>query len=214
MSSAESYTLGVVHWRGERQVAAVLARAFIDDPLVTAMCTAPPAQRERRMVWSFRIAVRGHCLAAQPGWALIGPDAAPVAAVLTTRPCVQMDISSADLLFTLRAFMHMGVHTGVCAARAARIIATHVPPQPFTYLRTLGVHPDLRRRGLGSRLVEHVVRSAPASLPLYLETAKEENVAFYTRHGFECIGEFRCLGVPVWRMLRAAAESVPATATR
>jgi ribosomal protein S18 acetylase RimI-like enzyme len=213
MASAESYTLGVVHWRGERQVAAVLARAFIDDPLVIAMCTAPPAQRERRMVWSFRIAVRGHCLAAQPSWALTGPDAVPVAVVLTTRPCVQVDIT-ADFLFTLRAFLHMGVRTGVRAARAARIIATHVPPQPFTYLRTLGVHPDLRRRGLGSRLVEQVVRSAPTSLPVYLETSKEGNVAFYTRHGFECIGEFRCLGVPVWRMLRAAAESLPATATR
>jgi ribosomal protein S18 acetylase RimI-like enzyme len=213
MSSAESYTLGVAQWRGERQIAAVLARAFVDDPLVIAMCAAPPAQRERRMVWSFRMAVRGHCLAAQPGWALTRPDAAPVGAVLTTRPCVQMDIST-DLLFTLRALLHMGVRTGVRGAQAARIIAAHVPPQPFTYLRTLGVHPDLRGRGLGSRLVEQVVRSAPASLPVYLETAKEKNVAFYTRHGFDCIGEFRCLGVPVWRMLRPAAESAPATATR
>jgi ribosomal protein S18 acetylase RimI-like enzyme len=132
--------------------------------------------------------------------------------VLTTRPGVQIDIS-ADLLFTLRAFLNMGLRTGVRSARAARIIAAHVPPQPFTYLRTLGVHPDLHGRGLGSRLVEQVVRSAPASLPVYLETAKEKNVTFYTRHGFECIGEFRCLGVPVWRMLRPA-ESAPATATR
>jgi len=213
MSAAESYTLGIVHWRGERQIAAVLARAFVDDPLVVAMCTAPAAQRERRMVWSFRTAVRGHCLAAQPGWALTGPDAAPVGAVLTTRPCVQMD-NSADLLFTLRAFLHMGVRTAIRGALAARTIATHVPPQPFTYLRTLGVRPDLHGRGLGSRLVEQVVRSAPTSLPVYLETAKEGNVAFYTRHGFDCIGEFRCLGVPVWRMLRPAAESAPATATR
>jgi GNAT superfamily N-acetyltransferase len=213
MSSAESYTLGAVHWRGERQIAAVLARAFVDDPLVLAMCAAPPAQRERRMVWSFRIAVRGHCLAAQPGWALTGPDAAPVGAVLTTRPCVQMDIS-ADVLFTLRALVHMGIRTGVRGAQAARIIAAHAPRQPFTYLRTLGVHPDLHRRGLGSQLVEQVVRTAPASLPVYLETAKEKNVSFYTRHGFECIGEFRCLGVPVWRMLRPAAESPLTTAAR
>jgi ribosomal protein S18 acetylase RimI-like enzyme len=212
MSSAESYALGIVHWRVEQQIAAVLARAFVDDPLVVAMCGAPPAQRERRMVWSFRIAVRGHCLAAQPGWALTGPDAAPVGAVLTTRPCVQMDVG-ADVLFTLRALLHMGVRTGVRGAQAARIIAAHAPPQPFTYLRTLGVHPDLHGCGLGSRLVEQVVRSASPSLPVYLETAKEKNVAFYTRHGFECIGEFRCLGVPVWRMLRPAAESASATAT-
>jgi ribosomal protein S18 acetylase RimI-like enzyme len=209
MSSAESYTLGIVHWRGERQIAAVLARAFVDDPLVTAMCAAPPFQRERRMVWSFRIAVRSHCLAAQPGWTLTRPGATPVAAVLMTRPCMQPDIS-ADLLFTVRALLHMGMVTGVRSVQAARTIAAHVPPQPFTYLRTLGVHPDLHGRGLGSRLLEQVIRSAPASLPVYLETATEKNVAFYTRHGFECIGEFGCLGVPVWRMLRPAAE--PASA--
>jgi ribosomal protein S18 acetylase RimI-like enzyme len=213
MSVGGGYTLGAVHWRGERQIAAMLARAFVDDPLVVAMCAARPAQRERRMVWSFRIAVRGHCLAAQPGWTLTGPDAAPVGAVLTTRPCVQLDIG-VDLLFTLRGLLHMGVRAGVRGAQAARIIAAHVPPLPFTYLRTLGVHPDLHGRGLGSRLVEQVVHSAPASLPVYLETAKEENVAFYTRHGFDCIGEFPCLDVPVWRMLRPAAESAPAMATR
>jgi GNAT superfamily N-acetyltransferase len=213
MSSAESYTLGVVHWPGERQIAAVLARAFVDDPLVIAMCAAPPAQRERRMLWSFRIGVRSHCLAAQPGWTLAGPGAVPVAAVLMTRPGMQVDIS-ADLLFTLRGLLHMGVRTGVRGFQAARAIAARVPPEPFTYLRTLGVHPGLRGRGLGSRLVEQVVRSAPVSLPVYLETAKENNVAFYTRHGFDCIEEFRCLGVPVWRMLRPATESAPATATK
>jgi ribosomal protein S18 acetylase RimI-like enzyme len=210
--SSESYTLGAVHWRGEREIAAVLARAFVDDPLVLAICAAPLAQRERRMAWSFRIAVRGHCLAAQPGWALTGPDAAPVGAVLTTRPCVQMDVNT-DVLFALRALAHMGMRAGVRGVQAARIIAAHAPPQPFTYLRTLGVHPDLHHRGLGSRLVEQVIQSAPAAAPVYLETAKEKNVAFYARHGFECIGEFRCLGVPVWRMLRPAAESTPATAT-
>lgn len=209
MPPAESYTLGVVHWRAEQQIAAVLARAFVEDPLVIAMCPAPPWQRERSMVWSFRIAVRGHCLAAQPGWTLAGPDATPVAAVLTTRPCVQLQ-AGGDLLFTVRALLRMGMGTGVRGVRAARTIAAYVPPEPFTYLRTLGVRPDLRRRGLGSRLVEQVVRSAPASLPVYLETTKEKNVPFYTRHGFECVGEFGCLGVPVWRMLRPAAASASA----
>ena len=35
---------------------------------------------------------------------------------------------------------------------------------------------------------------------VYLETAAEANVAYYTRNGFEVIGEFYPLGVRMWRM--------------
>ncbi len=212
MSSATSYTLGVLHWENEPHIATVLARAFVDDPLVMAICAAAPPERERRMRWSFRIAVRGHCLAAQPGWTLSGPDMVPLAAVLMTRPRVQME-TSADLLFILRGLLHIGVGTGVRGFQAARIIAEHVPAEPFTYLRTLGVHPDLHGRGLGSRLVEQVIRAAPAALPVYLETAKERNLSFYARHGFECLGKFHCLGIPVWRLLRPPAQTGTAAAS-
>ncbi len=211
MSATDGYTLGVLNWERERAIAAMLARAFADDPLVMAICEGPTSERERRMLWSFRIAVRGHCLAAQPAWTMDAPDAAPVAAILVTRPQVQIAISP-DLLFAVRGLLHLGMAAGVRGFQASRIIAEHVPQEPFTYVRTLGVDPELHGHGLGSRLVDQVVRAAPASLPLYLETAKQRNLAFYARHGFERIGEFRCLGVPVWRLLRrptAAPTAVP-----
>ncbi len=209
MSSAASYMLAGLQWANEQRIASVLARAFVDDPLVIAICAGSAAERERRMLWSFRIAVRGHCLATQPGWTLSGADMVPLAAVLMTRPRMQVDIS-ADLLFTVRGLLHIGLGMGVRGFQAARIIAEHAPAEPFTYLRTLGVHPNMHGRGLGSRLVEQVIRAAPPALPVYLETAKERNLSFYLRHGFECIGKFHCLGVPVWRLLRPAAP-VPAT---
>ena len=37
---------------------------------------------------------------------------------------------------------------------------------------------------------------------VYLETATETNVAYYTRNGFEVIGEFYPLGVRMWRMFQ------------
>ena len=196
-------SVGVLRWEHESQVGTLLARAFLDDPLVTAICDAPSAQRRRRMHWSFRIAVRSHCLAAQPGWVIAGSTATPAGVVLVTRPRADVQTGS-DWIFLMRGLMRIGMRTVLRGVRAAQTIAAHAPPQPFTYLRTLGVDPPVQGQGLGSALVQQVIRTASPTLPLYLETAKEANLAFYARHGFDCMGEFRCLDVPVWRLIRRA----------
>ena len=195
--------VGVLRWEHESPVATLLAQAFLDDPLVAAICDAPTVERRRRMRWSFRIAVRSHCLAAQPGWIIAGSAATPAGVVLVTRPRAEVQ-SRSDWIFLLRGLTRIGTRTVLRGVRAAQTIATHAPPQPFTYLRTLGVDPQMQGQGLGSALVQQVIRTAVPTLPLYLETAKEANLAFYARHGFDCIGEFRCLDVPVWRLIRRA----------
>lgn len=199
------YAIEVLRWQDERRVALLLARAFVDDPLVIAICGAPPAERLERMRWSFRIALRGHCLARQPAWTIAARDGAPLGVALVTRPRPPRQ-TSLDLAFTLRGFLHVGLRNVRRGFRAAQVVAAHAPHPPFTYLRTLGIDPDCQGQGLGSRLVECVVRAAPGSLPLYLETAKERNLAFYARHGFERCGEFQCLGVRLWRLTRPPAS--------
>jgi hypothetical protein len=44
---------------------------------------------------------------------------------------------------------------------------------------------------------------------VYLETGTEANVAYYSRNGYEIIGEFYPLGVRMWRMFQARREVTP-----
>jgi len=211
-SQAESQpaisSVGVLRWQDERDAAEVLACAFLDDPLVMAICSAPDMERQRRIWWSFRVAVRGHSLSGQPAWTITGATGKVVGVVLVTRPRPLMHPRRSDALFALRGFMHLGARSVLRGIKAARTIALQAPSPPFTYLRTLGVHPAFQGSGLGSRLVEQVIRTASAALPLYLETAKEQNLTFYARHGFERVGDFRCLGIRVWRLLRPAGAEM------
>lgn len=202
-----TFAIAVLRWEHERQAAMVLSRAFVDDPLVTAICKAPAAECMERMRWGFRVALRSHCLAGQPAWMIAGAEAAPVGVVLATRAggrAAPHATERSDLLFAIRGFWHVGLRAGLRGFKAAQIIAAQAPTEPFTYLRTLGVDPALHGRGLGSRLVEQVLHTAPPSLPVYLETAKERNLSFYARHGFACVGDFSCIGVRVWRLIRPA----------
>ncbi|MFQ5668103.1 MAG: GNAT family N-acetyltransferase [Candidatus Binatia bacterium] len=207
--AAGRYATASLGWDDERHVGALLARAFVDDPLVIAICHAPAAARRSRMEWGFRVAVRNHYLAAQPAWTLADSSACPLGVALVTSSPPVRQKGPSDPVFVLRAFLHVRPHTALRGLKAARVIASQAPTVPFTYLRTLGVDPAFQGRGLGSQLVEQVVRAASPLLPIYLETANERNLSFYARHGFACIGEFRCLGVPVWRMLRAATDATP-----
>lgn len=60
------------------------------------------------------------------------------------------------------------------------------PVWPHWYLVVLSVRPRSQRQGLGSRLVEPVLRQADRDgLPCHLETSDPANVPFYERFGFE-----------------------------
>jgi ribosomal protein S18 acetylase RimI-like enzyme len=74
---------------------------------------------------------------------------------------------------------------------------------PHWYLMALGTKPDLQGTGFGSQLIMAGTKQADAAgLPSYLETATENNVAFYKRRGFEVTGEVEVYGFTLWGMVR------------
>ncbi|GIW46010.1 MAG: hypothetical protein KatS3mg077_3292 [Candidatus Binatia bacterium] len=194
-------------WADERAAAAMLARAFAEDPLVRAIC-GPPARRQReRMWWSFRLSLRAHCLSPQPGWVLRDRAGKIGGVVLVSYPGARLS-AAPDTWFSLYTLWHIGWAAAQRGVEAARIIARNLPAPPFLYVRTLGVDPAIQGRGLGSRLLEHALAAPGAPVPAYLETARPSNLRFYGSHGFQCIGSFSCIGVPVWRLWRRAESTV------
>mgnify|MGYP000553009847 CR=1 FL=1 len=64
--------------------------------------------------------------------------------------------------------------------------------------RVLGTDPAHQGRGVGSALMEPVLRECDeAGLHAYLESSKASNVPFYRRHGFEVTGSLDLPGGPV-----------------
>jgi ribosomal protein S18 acetylase RimI-like enzyme len=81
----------------------------------------------------------------------------------------------------------------------------HPQSPPHFYLFAIGVDPSMQGAGAGSRLIREVLdRCDREGLPAYLENSKEQNLAFYGKHGFE-VRERVDLpndGPPVWLMWR------------
>jgi GNAT superfamily N-acetyltransferase len=79
------------------------------------------------------------------------------------------------------------------------------PAEPHWYLALLGTDPVAQGSGVGGALLQPALELADTDgVPCYLETQKEENLAFYGRHGFELLHTISVPGSPtVWGMRRA-----------
>ena len=83
---------------------------------------------------------------------------------------------------------------------------------PHWYLMAIGASPARQGTGLGSALLELGTSQANAAgIPCYLETATESNVPFYSKRGFEVIGQANLLGFTLYGMVRQPRQ-LPHTA--
>lgn len=88
-----------------------------------------------------------------------------------------------------------------------------LPPEPHWYLGVLATHPHHRRKGLATAVLQPVLRAADrAGLPAYLETASEQNLAFYATLGFTERGDAQAGpdGPRVWVLERSPRPPVAA----
>ena len=190
------------------EVRTVLARAFVDDPL---------------MRWFFPDAeTRPHAIAAlfglfaenylSSGRVDAAGDAAPLAVAMWRWPArTDTGASPEELLPTAPGLMTalMGADRAARIGSAMSVIAGLRPPEPCAYLHVLGVDPAARGRGLGGEVLDRGLTAArEAGLVACLETMNPANVPFYVRHGLEVRGEVELTdgGPTVWAMSTARPE--------
>jgi ribosomal protein S18 acetylase RimI-like enzyme len=187
------------------RVAALLARAFDDDPF---MRYAIPDPRQRRQIlpWIIGLNLRDACRAGAV-YATAGFEGAalwlpPGRWRRTPWRILRAGMLAAPLRIpwpVLRRLAGVEAHAQALHERCAPASAPH------WYLAQTGVEPALRRHGVASLLLQPMLEHLDAhALPCYLETENAANVAFYERFGFRLVAEDAGLpaGLRIWAMLR------------
>lgn len=181
-------------------LAAVLARAFYDDP-VTAWFY-PNAGR--RLIHARRFfAIRLRQLASQE---LVYTTSELSGAALWAGPGRwREDTRQSLMLLPMLPVLLPRIRR---VTRAVREIERHHPAELHFYLSVVGTDPELQGRGIGSALLAPVLEHCDArAMPAFLECSKESNVRFYSHHGFAVTDRIELPeGPPLWLMWRQPSQ--------
>lgn len=187
------------------RVAALLARAFQDDPLMTY--AVPDAEERRRVLpWLIRLNVRYGCrygaVYATPGYEGAAIWFPPGETTMTPWRMLRSGMLAAPFRIRWPVLQRLAV-----AGKVAQDLHERHAPQPHWYLSQIGVEPSSQQQGVASRLLRPMLaRSDADALLCYLETEHEPNVALYQRFGFRVVGVTGVIsgGPRLWAMLRTA----------
>ena len=184
-------------------VAHVLTDAFLDDPGWRDV--GPEREGHRRFVlWRYHRALHRKALRwGRPGYAALR-DGRLVGVAVTFDSEAWPPPEPISTLLDVPAFALAGPLAALRAARADVTIKSAHFHEPHLYLWQLAVDPPAQRSGVGRALMQRVIADAnDASVPVYLETAKPENVPYYRSLGFVETGREKLpRGAPLWLMLR------------
>jgi ribosomal protein S18 acetylase RimI-like enzyme len=182
-------------------LAAMLARAFLDDP-VAAWAFKAGAVRPRALERFQAVRVR-QLLAGDEVWTTKDLSCAALWAPpggWRPRPREEAQIAGCFLHPRLIARLPL-------VALGWQLLERRHPSAPeHWYLAVLGTDPSAQGRGLGSAVLSVMLTQCDRDgVAAYLESSKERNIDFYARHGFRVLEEVRLLAGPlVWPMWRDA----------
>jgi ribosomal protein S18 acetylase RimI-like enzyme len=206
MSEELKPTILLLYPELQDEAAVALGRAFIDDPTFRAIVPhiADPGARARALRELFHAMFVVERRTGQPTFGMIHDGKVVAAAVTEGAGRVStFDTVTAGIAQMPRLIRAIGFDGIRRALTIFRVLAGSHPREPHIYLQALGVDPDYQRRHLGGALLEHLRAQARARhdvTGVYLETATEANVAYYSAKGYQVIGEVHPLGVRMWRI--------------
>jgi ribosomal protein S18 acetylase RimI-like enzyme len=180
-------------------LAAMLARAFIDDP-VACWAYRPGALRPAALE-RFQAARLRQLIAEEEVW-----TSADLGCAALWAPPGRWRQSLREEAGLLRSFLHprLLVRLPLVFLGWHGMEAQHPSSPEHWYLAVLGTDPSLQGRGLASAVLGGVLEQCDSDgVGAYLESSKESNIDFYARHGFRVLQEIRLTrGPSMWKMWR------------
>ncbi|MGV0745720.1 GNAT family N-acetyltransferase [Mycolicibacterium sp. XJ870] len=188
-----------------RRLAAVLGRAFYDDP-VMQWVLPDDARRSKGLPKLFAAITRHHFLRGTA--AEVASRGGEIsAAALWDAPgrWKQTQLEELRMLPTLMLAFGRSMGRG---QQVVELMKEHHPEEPHWYLAVIGSDPAVRGGGFGHALMHSRLDRVDAEhAPAYLESSNPDNVPYYMRFGFEVTGEIRLPDggptmTPMWRQPR------------
>ena len=175
------------------------SRAFVDDPLAMYLF---PDDRTRTARWARFAAVSIDYFG---GNGIVLTNEHLQGLSIWRRPSPTPVSLWTQLLVMLRTFAISGRNTGR-ALKLDEFVRPHRPSQPHYYLSLVGTDPAHQGKGVGSALLQPVLRRCDQErMPAFLESSKEKNLPFYQKHGFEVVDALEIRDGPrIFTMLRPA----------
>jgi ribosomal protein S18 acetylase RimI-like enzyme len=176
-----------------------LARAFEDDPV--AMWSCPSDALRPRVLEDFYVVRLRQILSRGEVWTVEGCQSGALwSPPGTWRNSPREDLELARCLLRPRLLPRMPLVISGLLGMERR----HPAHPPHWYLTILGTEPSAQGNGLASAVLAPVLEECDADgVGAYLESSKERNIAFYSRHGFRVTGEIDLpRGPRMWSMWR------------
>jgi GNAT superfamily N-acetyltransferase len=181
------------------ELARMLARAFLDDPV--AMWACRPDRLRRGMLERFQATRLRQMLVDEEIWTTTDLACAALwAPPKRWRTTLLEDLAFGRCLLHPRLIARMPMIAGGLYG-----MERQHPAEPLHwYLAVLGTDPSSQGQGLGSAVLGPVLERCDADgIGAYLESSKERNIDFYARHGFKVTRELRLpRGPTMWAMWR------------
>lgn len=186
------------------EAAALLARAFRNDPVIASILPGVAAEeRVRKLAVMFEEMLIINARQNEP-LGIVDNDSVLALAILH-KPGTYPPSLPTQLALLWRALRKIGPRGLYRFITWSLFLSRHHPTTAHYYLETLGVEPNVQGQGLGSAMLRGITSLLDdAAAECALETANDRNVFLYQRFGFGTASEARILGAHVRFMVRQA----------
>ncbi len=194
---ALSATVRNATWADAGPLSETLARAFMDDPLISHFLS-DPVRRASKLPRVFKLLLRLG-LPYRACHVTSGYEAATF-----WRPPDKWHLSFWNYLANGPEMLAIFGPGTLRVMSAMDHIEKRHPKQPHWYLQTIGTDPAKQGKGFGSLIMRHQLAIADSeNAACYLESSKDTNVPIYQSFGFRVTGEITIPDGPtIWPMWR------------